>query len=286
MEGKPLSLGLSLQIKLFERLIYRKLRTSLFGKNIEFLVCGSAPLSLDLHEFFWGIGLPIYEGYGLTETSSPITLNLREAFKVGTVGRPLPGSEVKIAEDGEILLKGPSVFNLYYNNEQSTSEAFTEDGWFKSGDIGELDADGYLRITDRKKHLIITAGGKNIPPAPIEHKLREHPLISQVLIHGDRRKYLSALLTLDPDALAVWAEQNGKSGQSLAELAADRLIQETINSHVEAVNSKLARFETIKKFTILPEEFSIENGYMTTSMKLKRKVIENSFVDSLDGMYE
>ncbi|MEM8861621.1 MAG: long-chain fatty acid--CoA ligase [Chloroflexota bacterium] len=282
---QTIPLGLKLQSNFFDRLVYSRIRTNLFGKNIQLLASGAAPLRRDLLEFFWGIGLPVYEGYGLTETSSPICLNTQEHFKPGTVGRPFPGSEVKIAEDGEILLKGPSVFNTYYNNPEATAASFTEDGWFKSGDIGELDEDGYLRITDRKKHLIITSAGKNIPPAPIEHKLNAHPLIGQVLVHGDQRKYLSALLTLDPDTAEVWAEQNGKSNLSTAELAAEPQLQKTIHEHVQAVNQALARFETIKRFTILPEEFSIENGYMTTSMKMKRKVIEKEFVDVLNQMY-
>lgn len=285
LAGQPVPFGLKLKTALFERLVYSKIRSRLFGNDIQFLTSGAAPISRELLEFYFAIGLPIYEGYGLTETSSPITLNLPDRFKLGTVGPPLPGSEVKIAEDGEILLKGPSVFQLYYNNPKATAESFTEDGWFKSGDIGEMDEDGFLRITDRKKHLIITAGGKNIAPAPIEQKLIQHPLLGQIVVHGDQRKYLSALFTLDPEAAEVWAEQNGKKGLSPAELVSDSELQQSISQHVDAVNASLARFETIKKFTILPEEFSTENGYLTTSMKLKRKVIESEFESVLDSMY-
>lgn len=283
--GKPHPLGLRLQLALFERLVYKRLRSGIFGENIEFLTCGAAPISDELLEFYFAIGLPIFEGYGLTETCSPITLNLPGQYKIGSVGPALPGCEVKIAPDGEILLKGPTVFREYYKNAEATGQSFTDDGWFMSGDIGELDADGYLRITDRKKYLIITAAGKNIAPAPIEQALLQHPLIGQVVVHGDQRKFLCALLTLDPEALAVWAEQNGKAGMSQAELANDPAVNKAVNDFVESVNNKVARYETIKKFIILPEEFSIENGYLTPSMKIKRKAIEVDFADMLDGMY-
>ncbi|MEM7113398.1 MAG: long-chain fatty acid--CoA ligase [Chloroflexota bacterium] len=283
--GKSIPLGLRFQTAIFERLIYSKLRASIFGTNIEYLTCGAAPISTELLEFYYAIGLPVFEGYGLTETCSPITLNLPEKRKIGTVGPALPGSEIKIAEDGEVLLKGPSVFEHYYNNPDATSDSFTEDGWFKSGDIGELDADGFLRITDRKKYLIITAAGKNIAPAPIEQKLLQHPLIGQVVVHGDQRKYLSALMTLDPESLAVWAEQNGKGEKSAADLASDSDVMAEINSFVETANGQLARYETIKQYRILPEEFSIQNGYLTPSMKIKRKAIEADFAKTLDGMY-
>ncbi|MGB1252201.1 MAG: AMP-dependent synthetase/ligase, partial [Candidatus Promineifilaceae bacterium] len=252
---------------------------------IEYLTCGAAPISTELLEFYYAIGLPVYEGYGLTETSSPITLNLPDKHRIGTVGPALPGSQMKIAEDGEVLLKGPSVFQEYYNNPEATAASFTDDGWFMSGDIGEIDADGFLRITDRKKYLIITAAGKNIAPAPIEQNLLQHPLIGQVVVHGDQRKFLSALLTLDPEALAVWAEQNGKTSMSPAQLAADAKIRTEVEAFVASVNSKVARYETIKKFEILPEEFSVANGYLTPSMKIKRKTIEVDFASTLDAMY-
>lgn len=283
--GKSVPISLKLQSALFERLVYSKLRAGIFGTNIEYLTCGAAPISTELLEFYYAIGLPVYEGYGLTETSSPITLNLPDKHRIGTVGPALPGSQMKIAEDGEVLLKGPSVFQEYYNNPEATAASFTDDGWFMSGDIGEIDADGFLRITDRKKYLIITAAGKNIAPAPIEQNLLQHPLIGQVVVHGDQRKFLSALLTLDPEALAVWAEQNGKTSMSPAQLAADAKIRTEVEAFVASVNSKVARYETIKKFEILPEEFSVANGYLTPSMKIKRKTIEVDFASTLDAMY-
>ena len=284
-DGRSIPLFLRLQSALFERLVYKKLRTSLFGDSIEYLTCGAAPISIEILEFFDAIQLPVLEGYGLTETCSPITLNLPEKRKIGTVGPPLPGSEVKIAEDGEILLKGPSVFEMYYNNPEATADSFTADGWFKSGDIGEVDDKGFLRITDRKKYLIITAAGKNIAPAPIEQKLLQHPLVGQVVVHGDQRKYLSAVMTLDPETLAVWAAKNGKEGMAMADLAADSQVMAEIDQFVNEVNEKLARYETIKKFHILPEDFTIDNGYLTPSMKIKRKQVEKDFVAVLDGMY-
>lgn len=283
--GKSVPLMLRLQSALFERLVYSKLRSGIFGDRIEFLTSGAAPISTELMEFYYAINLPIYEGYGLTETCSPITLNLPDAYKIGTVGRPLPGSEVKIAEDGEILLKGPSVFEYYYKNPEATEKSINEDGWFMSGDIGVIDSDGYLKITDRKKYLIITAAGKNIAPAPIEQKLLFNTLIGQVVVHGDQRKYLSAIFTLDPDTIFVWAEGRGKSGKTMAELVKDPDLITEIDAFVAEINGQVARYETIKKYTILPEPFTVENGYLTASLKIKRKLVEKDYVDVLDSMY-
>ncbi len=282
-EAVPLTVRL--QHALFERLVYSKLRERIFGKKIEYLSSGAAPISVELIEFYDAIGLPIFEGYGLTETCSPITVNYPENRKIGTVGPALPGSEVKIAPDGEILLKGPNVFEGYYNNPEATKAAFTEDGWFKSGDIGQLDEHGFLRVTDRKKNIIITAAGKNIAPAPIEQKLLQHPLIGQVLVYGDKRKYLVALLTLDPENVAVWAEQQGKSSHNSTDLASDPDLVAEINTFVQGVNAKLARYETIKQFRILREEFTTENGLLTASFKIKRRVVETHYEALLSGMY-
>ncbi len=270
----------------YETHVYQKLRASLFGNKLKVMYSGSAPLNHDLMEFFFGIGLPVFEGYGLTETCSPISLNQFSANRMGSVGLALVGSEIKIAEDGEILLKGPAVFDGYYNNPEATARAFTEDGWFKSGDIGTIDEDGFLTITDRKKNLIITAAGKNIPPAPIEQKLIEHPLVGQVIVHGDRRRYLVALLTPDTDVLQAWAEQHNKAHLSIAELARDPDVLAELDVHVEAVNATLARFETIKYFTYLPEEFTTQNGVLTPSMKIKRRVVNAKYADVLEKMYD
>lgn len=284
--GQPIPTSLAERHAQYETHVYQKLRESMFGKNLKVMYSGSAPLNHDLMEFFFGIGLPVFEGYGLTETCSPITLNHFAANRMGSVGPALVGSEIKIAEDGEILLKGPGVFDGYYNNPEATARAFTEDGWFKSGDIGTIDEDGFLTITDRKKNLIITAAGKNIPPAPIEQKLIEHPLIGQVVVHGDRRKYLVALFTPDSEVLQVWAEQHNKAHLSIAELVNDPDVLAELNAHVEAVNATLASFETIKYFTYLPEEFTTENGVLTPSMKIKRRVVGAKYADVLDEMYD
>ncbi|MEM7532481.1 MAG: long-chain fatty acid--CoA ligase [Chloroflexota bacterium] len=288
-EGKPVPLAVNIQCWIFERVVFRKLRAAIFGENIEFLTSGAAPISTELIEFFAAIGIPIYEGYGLTETSSPITLNLPGAMKIGSVGPIFPDAEAKIAEDGEILLKGTGVFSGYYNNPEANAEAFTEDGWFKSGDIGHVDDDGYLFITDRKKYLIITAAGKNIPPAPIEQKLMQHPMIGQVVVHGDARNYLTALFTIDPEGAQVWAEQQGKAEAGtpvdMASFIADSDVQNELQSFVDGVNDGLASFETVKYFRVLPEEFSVENGLLTPSMKVKRKTVETEFVGLLDEMY-
>ncbi|MFK7805643.1 MAG: long-chain fatty acid--CoA ligase [Anaerolineae bacterium] len=285
LAGKPVPLGLKVKTFFFERLVFKKLRGAIFGENARMMTSGAAPISVELLEFFHAIGLPIYEGYGLTETSSPITLNLPGNTKLGTVGPPLPGSQIKIADDGEILLKGPGVFKEYYKNEEATKEAFTDDGWFKSGDIGEIDADGYLKITDRKKFIIITAAGKNIAPAPIEQKLNQHPLIGQVVVHGDKKKYLTALLALDSEGLAAWAEANGKANLAPEAIAEDPQLQDEIKNFVAKVNGELARFETIKYHTVIPEEFSVENGLLTPSMKIKRKTVEETYSGAIDSMY-
>lgn len=281
------SIPFSLKLKhaLYDRLVYRKLRAALFGSHTRFLSSGAAPISLELLHFFDAIGLPIYEGYGLTETTSPITVNRPGEVKFGTVGRPLPNSHVKIAADGEILLKGPGVFTEYYKDPAATRDAFTADGWFQTGDVGELDADGYLRITDRKKNIIVTAGGKNIAPANIENLLMAHPLISQVLVHGDRRNYLVALLTLDPDALLAWANDHHKGSLSYEELTQDADVVALVQGTVDKTNQSLARYEQIKYFRILPEEVSVENGLLTPTLKLKRREMETRYEEWLDGMY-
>ncbi len=282
---QPVPFGLKLKHAVYERLVYHRLRAALFGSRTRFLSSGAAPIGLELLQFFDAIGLPIYEGYGLTETTSPITVNRPGEVKFGSVGRPLPGSQVKIADDGEILLQGPGVFTEYYKDPTATRDAFTADGWFLTGDIGELDADGYLRITDRKKNIIVTAGGKNIAPANIENLLMAHPLISQVLVHGDRRNYLVALITLDPDALLAWANDHHKGSLPYEELTQDAEVVTLVQSLVDKANSSLARYEQIKYFRILPEEVSVENGLLTPTLKLKRREMETRYGEWLDEMY-
>jgi long-chain acyl-CoA synthetase len=284
-QNQSIPLSLRLKHALYERLVYRKLRAALFGRRTRYLSSGAAPISPELLAFFDSVGLPIYEGYGLTETTSPITVNRPGAVKLGTVGRPLPGSQVKIADDGEILLKGPGVFTEYYKDPVATREAFTDDGWFRTGDIGELDTDGYLRITDRKKNIIVTAGGKNVAPANIENLLMAHPLISQVMVHGDKRNYLVALITLDPEAVLAWASEQGKGGLAYGELMEDGETAVLVQGIIDKANQSLARYEQIKYFRILPEEASVENGLLTPTLKLKRRAVEEKYAAWLDEMY-
>lgn len=284
-QNQPIPFMLKIKHAFYERMVFSKVRAAIFGRNIRFLSSGAAPISPELLAFFDAVGLTIYEGYGLTETTSPITVNRPGEVKFGTVGRPLPGSQIKIAEDGEILLKGPGVFTEYYKEPEATRDAFTADGWFQSGDIGELDEDGYLRITDRKKNIIVTAGGKNIAPANIENLIMNHPLISQVMVHGDRRKYLVALLTLDPEALQVWADEHGKGASSYTELTQDEAVVALVQGIVDETNQTLARYEQIKYFHILPEEMSVDNGLLTPTLKLKRREVETKYGDWLDRMY-
>lgn len=284
-QNQPIPLALKIKHAIYERLVYRKLRAALFGSRMRYLSSGAAPISLELLNFFDAVGLPIYEGYGLTETTSPITVNRPGEVKFGSVGRPLPGSQVKIADDGEILLKGPGIFTEYYKDPAATHEAFTDDGWFRSGDIGELDADGYLRITDRKKNIIVTAGGKNIAPANIENLLMHSPLISQAMVHGDKRNYLVALLTLDTEAIMAWANEHHEGTLSYEELTRDSQVAALVQGIVDKANESLARYEQIKYFRILPEDVSVDNGLLTPSYKLKRRAVEEKYGGWLDGMY-
>lgn len=269
----------------YYELIFSKWWENIFGRRIRYCTSGAAPISLEILEFFHATGILILEGYGLTETSSPITLNHPDNFKFGTVGPPLPGSSIKIAEDGEILAKGPGVFNEYYKNPQATRAAFTEDGWFYTGDIGELDEEGFLRITDRKKNLIITAAGKNIAPANIENLIMNDPHISQVMVHGDKRKHLVALMTLDEEAITNWAQAQQKGHLSLSELSQDQEVNQLVADAVEQANQELASYETIKYFRILPEELSVSSETLTPTLKLKRRVVEKKYKHLLDEMY-
>jgi len=281
--GRRVPLRLAVAHALAERLVLRRLRRGIFGDRIEYLSCGAAPIAADLLEFFWAVGLPIYEGYGLTETSSPITYNRPDRYRIGTVGPPLPGSEVKIADDGEVLMRGPSVFVEYFRDPEATAAAFTPDGWFRSGDLGELDADGFLRITGRKKDLIITAAGKNVAPAPIERRLLAHPLVGQAVVVGDRRPYLTALLALDPEATAVWARRHGRSPGDVA--ADDPELLAELDGFVAAVNGRLARYETIKRYRVVPEGFHVANGLLTPTLKVRRRAVLETHADRIDAMY-
>jgi long-chain acyl-CoA synthetase len=256
------------------------------GGKIRFFVSGSAPLSPEVQQWFHAAGLLVLEGYGLTETSAVSCVNNPRATRFGTVGPPIPGTQVTIADDGEILVKGPGVMRGYHNAAEATAEAL-KDGWFATGDIGELDEKGYLRITDRKKDLIKTSGGKYIAPQKVEGVLKAVcPYLSQVIVHADGRKYATALITLDPEAIEGWAKEEGLSYSSVAELARSQEVHDLIDGFVAQGNQELERWETIKKFEILATELSVDEGEVTPSLKVRRKAVEKKYADVLDSMYD
>ena len=276
--GESIPLGLAIRRGLFDRLVFSKIRAGLGGR-LGLLLCGGAPLSAEVARFFHAAGILVLEGWGATETSAPSTINTPAAFRFGSVGHPLPGVEVAVAEDGELLIRGKNVFAEYFRNEAATHDALSEDGFYRTGDIGHVDADGFWYITDRKKEMIITAGGKKIAPQKVEALLRRQPLISNAMLHGDRRPYLVALLTLDLEALALARpDLAGRPGD-------DAELREAIHQEVVAVNALLARFEQVKEFRILPRDFTQEAGELTFTLKLKRRVIEAAWKKMLDGMY-
>jgi long-chain acyl-CoA synthetase len=281
---KPSGL-LAVQYGLADRLVFSKIKARMGGK-IRFFVSGSAPLNPEVQEWFHAAGLLVLEGYGLTETSAVSCVNNPRATRFSTVGPPIPGTQVRIAEDGEILIKGPGVMRGYHNAAEATAEAM-KDGWFATGDIGELDEKGYLRITDRKKDLIKTSGGKYIAPQKVEGVLKAVcPYISQVIVHGDGRKYATALITLDPEAIESWAKEEGLSYSSVAELARSQEVHDLIDGFVARGNQQLERWETIKKFEILATELSVDEGEVTPSLKVRRRTVEKKYADVLNSMYD
>jgi long-chain acyl-CoA synthetase len=285
LAGEQPSGLLALRHALADRLVFSKIKARMGGK-IRFFVSGSAALNREVQEWFHAADLLILEGYGLTETSAATCVNNPRATRFGTVGPPVPGSQVKIADDGEILIKGPGVMRGYHNLPEATAETL-KDGWFATGDIGELDEQGYLRITDRKKDLIKTSGGKYVAPQKVEGVLKvASPHISQVLVHGDGRKYATALITLDPEAIEGWAKEQGLSYSSFEELAGSREVHDLIEGQVEEANRSLERWETIKRFEILPSELSVEEGEVTPSLKVRRRAVEKKYADVLNSMYE
>ena len=285
LAGREPSGLLAVQYALADRLVFSKIKARMGGK-IRFFVSGSAPLSREVQEWFHAAGLLVLEGYGLTETCVPTCVNNPRATRFGTVGPPVPGSQVKIADDGEILIKGPGVMRGYHNMPEATEQAL-KDGWFATGDIGELDEQGYLRITDRKKDLIKTSGGKYVAPQKVEGVLKTAcPYISQLLVYGDGRKYATALITLDPEAIEAWAKEQGLSYSSVEELAGSQEVHDLIEGFVTQSNEQLERWETIKKFEILPGELSVEEGEVTPSLKVRRKTVEKKYADLLNSMYD
>lgn len=267
---------------LFDVLVYGKLR-DVFGGRCEYAISGGAALGERLGHFFNGIGLQILEGYGLTETSAGSTVNRPDAISIGSVGLPIPGVGIRIADDGEVLIRGRHIFAGYWNNQSATDEVMS-DGWFHSGDIGELDENGFLRITGRKKEIIVTAGGKNVAPAVLEDRLRAHPLISQAMVVGDNQPFIAALVTIDADEFPRWASENEKLG-TLAELLDDEDLSAAVQSAIDDANSAVSKAESIRAFRILPEDFSIEGGELTPTLKVKRRVVSDVYGSVIDEIY-
>ena len=283
--GKPVPAWLRLRYKLADRLVFGKLRARLGGR-IRVLVSGAAPLSREISAFFAAAGMPILEGYGLTETSAGTFVNRPGHLKIGSVGQPLGDLECRVDSDGEILVRGVPVMRGYHNLPGETAAAITEDGWLRTGDIGELDADGYLFITDRKKDLVKTSGGKYIAPSHIEGIFKALcPYTSQAIVIGQARNYCTMLITLDPDAITAWAAEGPLAGRPYAEIVGSQEAETMVEGYVKELNAKLNRWETIKKFTILPRDLTIEDGEMTPSMKIKRGGVEENFAEAIDKMY-
>lgn len=276
----------SLKIKvlhgIFDKLVYTKLR-DVFGGRCQYAISGGAALGERLGHFYSGIGITVLEGYGLTETSAGSTVNRPDAISVGSVGLPLPGVSIRIADDGEVLIKGRHIFGGYWNNPTATAESI-KDGWFHSGDIGELDDDGFLRITGRKKEIIVTAGGKNVAPAVLEDRLRAHPLISQAMVVGDNQPFIAALVTIDPDEFPRWASENDKMG-TLAELLEDEDLHAAVQSVIDDANGAVSKAESIRAFRILPTDFSIEGGELTPTLKVKRKIVADLYGSVIEDIY-
>lgn len=281
--GEPVPMLIGLADRVAHALVFSKIHARL-GGCVRILISGGAPLGREINEFFHAVGLPIYEGYGLTETTPILTSNYPGNVRLGTVGKALKGVTLRLDKDGEILARGPNVASGYYNRPGETAEAWDENGWFRTGDIGELE-DGFLRITDRKKELIKTAGGKYVAPQKIENLLKAQPLISQAVVIGDQLKYCVALLTLDTEAVASWARAHNRADRSFVDLVADEDLHHAVQAEVDAVNARLAPFETIKYFRVLPKDFAVEEGELTPSLKIKRRVIREKYADRIAEMF-
>ena len=279
-----MSKGLALKHGLFDKLVYSKIRHAMGGR-VTHAISGGAALGSRLGHFYRGLGLIILEGYGLTESTAGSTLNLPSSLKIGSVGRPLPGTGVRIEPDGEMLLKGPHIFAGYWNNEAATAQEMTSDGWFRTGDIGEIDGDGFLRITGRKKEIIVTAGGKNVAPAVLEDRLRANPVISQCVVVGDNKPYIGALITLDQDALPQILSANNIEAAPMSQLAANPDVRALVQKAVNSANEAVSNSEAIKKFSILLEDFTIDNGYLTPKMSIRRHLIVQDFAKDIEALY-
>jgi len=274
----------SAEHSLFDRLVYKKVEAA-FGGRLRFAFSGGGPLGERLTHFFNGVGVKVLEGYGLTETSPTLTVNRLGAWKPGTVGQALTGTSIRVAPDGEILAKGPQVFLGYWRNEQATSDTFDADGWFKTGDIGDLDDDGYLRITGRKKELIVTAAGKNVAPAPLEDRIRAHPMISQAVVVGDARPFVAALITIDQEAFATWATQGALGGTAVSQAVDHPALLAEVQAAIDDANQSVSRAESIRKFAVLPHDLTVVDGELTPTLKVRRAVVEKAYGPVIDDLY-
>jgi long-chain acyl-CoA synthetase len=286
-QGRPVPIGLQLQRRLFDKLVFSTIRAKVGLDKAIYCVTAAAPISVDTLDFFWGLGIPLYEGYGMTENTAAAVTGRPDMprTKIGTVGQPIPGCEISLAGDGEVLIRGGNVTAGYYKNAEATGDTFDAEGWLHTGDVGQVDADGYLKIVDRKKELIITAGGKNISPANLEALLKQHPLIGQAAAIGDKRKYVAALVVLDAEAAPVWAKANGVPFTDVASFAREPRVHAEIQRAVDDVNAKVSNVEAIKRFTILPTEWTVDSEELTPTLKLKRRVILEKYAAEIDSLY-
>lgn len=281
---KDLPESLKVKYRFYDKLVFRKIRKR-FGGRMKFFVSGGAPLDKTINEFFWVIGIPILEGYGLTETSPAISINNLDNVKFGSVGTAFEYTEFKVAEDGELMVKSPAVMKGYYREEEKTKEMFTEDGWLKTGDVAEIDEDGFIFIRDRKKEIIVTAGGKNIAPQPIENEMKLDKYISQVYLHGDNKPYLTALIVPNFERLFEFARENKLEFFDVGDLVKNEKVSELFRNRIEQINANLPKYETIKKFNLVPRDFSIAGGELTPTLKLKRRIIYDKYREMIESMY-
>jgi long-chain acyl-CoA synthetase len=284
LDKRKVSPILKLKHGLFDKLVYSKIRAGMGGR-VEAAISGGAPLGVRLGHFYRGAGVTVLEGYGLTETTAGATLNLIGAHRVGSVGKPIPGTSIKIAEDGEVLIRGPIVMQGYWQNDAANQEVFNGERWFMTGDLGKLDDEGFLYIVGRKKELIVTAGGKNVAPAVLEDRLRAHPLVSQCVVVGDNQPFIAALVTIDADALKVWVANNKKDGASINELINDPDLIAVVQTAVDEANKAVSKAESIRKFTILPVDFTIAGGHLTAKLSVKRHVVAKEFAQEIDALF-
>jgi long-chain acyl-CoA synthetase len=275
---------LKLQHAIFDRLVYSKIRSAM-GGNLRYAITGGASLGERLGFFYAGIGLTVMEGYGLTETTASGTFNRAENARIGTVGQPMPGTAVRIADDGEIWLRGPQVMAGYHNNPDATADVIREDGWFQTGDLGDVDVDGFLHITGRKKEIIVTAGGKNVAPAVLEDRMQAHNLIGPTMVVGEGQPFIAAIITLDPDALSAWAKSRGKAGTSVSELRDDPDLNAEIQAAVDDANAAVSKAESIRSWRLLDAGFTEESGHLTPTQKLKRNVVADDYSKEIAAIY-